>query len=106
MDFCHKYRFNFLVPASLSNFLNKLKEKKQTETQQKQANHSIRLFYELVYQQTDIKNSLAQIMKTPKNKGGDLNSAIQPVNHIPAQESSSYSINQKTKKLKLISVGK
>jgi len=29
LDYCHKYRFDYLNPGSLPNFLNKLKEKKE-----------------------------------------------------------------------------
>ena len=35
LDYCHKYRFYYLNSDSLPNFLNKLKEKKQTGIQQK-----------------------------------------------------------------------
>ena len=59
LDYCNKYRFYFLSPSSLPNFLNKLKEKKQTGLQQKQAHEAIHLFYELVGQQPNIKNVLA-----------------------------------------------
>ena len=61
LDYCHKYRFYSLNPASLPNFLNKLKEKKQTGIQQKQAHESIRIFYELVSQQPNIKGVLDSI---------------------------------------------
>jgi hypothetical protein len=44
LDYCHKYRFDYLKPGSLPNFLNKLKEKKQTGIQQKQAHELIGLF--------------------------------------------------------------
>ena len=63
LDYCHKYRFYYLNSDSLPNFLNKLKEKKQTGIQQKQAHESVHLFYELVSQQTDIKEALDLISK-------------------------------------------
>ncbi|MCD4729569.1 MAG: phage integrase N-terminal SAM-like domain-containing protein, partial [Bacteroidales bacterium] len=47
LDFCGKYGFNQLNKGILVNFIKKLKEKKQTDQQQKQAYHSISLFYEL-----------------------------------------------------------
>ena len=47
LDFCGKYGFNQLNKGTLVNFIKKLKEKKQTDQQQKQAYHSIFLFYEL-----------------------------------------------------------
>ena len=43
LDYCHKYRLDYLNPGSLPKFLNKLKEKKQTGIQQKQAHESIGL---------------------------------------------------------------
>jgi len=37
LDFCHKYGFSEPNPQSLPNFVRKLKEKRQTDAQQKQA---------------------------------------------------------------------
>ena len=47
LDFCHKYRFEPLKRENLSSFLNKLKDKKQNEDQQKQAAHAISIIYEI-----------------------------------------------------------
>ena len=47
LDFCFKYRHQQSDKASLKFFISKLKEKKQTEAQIKQAFHAISLFYEL-----------------------------------------------------------
>ncbi|MEA3438199.1 MAG: phage integrase N-terminal SAM-like domain-containing protein, partial [Thermodesulfobacteriota bacterium] len=47
LDFCEKYRFNQLNKENLVHFIKKLKDKKQTDQQQKQANHSISLYYEI-----------------------------------------------------------
>jgi hypothetical protein len=47
LDFCEKYRFNQLNKENLVHFIKKLKDKKQTDQQQKQAIHSISLYYEL-----------------------------------------------------------
>ena len=41
LDFCHKYGFDESSPQSLPNFIKKLKEKKQTAAQQKQAGSTI-----------------------------------------------------------------
>jgi integron integrase len=62
LDFCHKYRFSFLDPETLPRFLNKLKEKRQTGTQQKQAHEAIRHFYELAGQQVEIRDILERII--------------------------------------------
>ena len=58
LDYCHKYRLDYLNPGSLPNFLNKLKEKKQTGIQQKQAHESIRLCFEMVNQKPNLKEML------------------------------------------------
>jgi hypothetical protein len=48
-DFCHKYQYDPYSSESLSWFLDKLVEKRQSEQQQKQARHSITLFYRMKY---------------------------------------------------------
>ena len=47
LDFCFKYNNNQLNKNSLNLFIEKLKEKKQTEQQQKKAYHAISVYYEL-----------------------------------------------------------
>ena len=47
MDFCLKYHYEILDKESLSYFLKKLKDKNQTEQQQKQAFHAVSIFYEI-----------------------------------------------------------
>ena len=47
LDFCHKYRFEPSRGQNLSKFLDKLKDKKQNQHQQKQAAHAISIFYEI-----------------------------------------------------------
>ncbi|WP_411727954.1 tyrosine-type recombinase/integrase, partial [Methyloglobulus sp.] len=48
-DFCNKYQYDPYCSESLSWFLHKLVEKRQSEQQQKQAGHSITLFYRMKY---------------------------------------------------------
>lgn len=48
-DFCNKYRYNPYCSQSLPCFLDKLVEKRQSEQQQKQARHSITMFYRMKY---------------------------------------------------------
>lgn len=48
LDFCHKYGFARSNPESLPHFLNKLKEKRQSEVQQRQASSAVSAFYELL----------------------------------------------------------
>jgi integron integrase len=48
-DTCNKYHYEPYSSESLSCFLRKLVEKRQSEQQQKQARHSITLFYRMQY---------------------------------------------------------
>ena len=48
LDFCHKYGLSKSNPQSLPNFVWKLKEKRQTDAQQKHANQAILIYYELI----------------------------------------------------------
>ncbi len=48
LDFCQRYRFSESNPRSLPNFIRKLKEKRQTNDQQKQAYEAIHIYYELI----------------------------------------------------------
>jgi integron integrase len=96
LDYCNKYRFYSLSPSSLPNFLNKLKEKKQTGVQQKQAYEAINLFYELVGQQPNIKNVLASI-EQQKHEIKDIGSNLKPEIHAndPFQKQNSFAHSTK-----------
>ena len=47
LDFCEKYKKDPRNPDSLPDFVNKLREKNQPEPFQKQAYHSVLLYYDL-----------------------------------------------------------
>ena len=47
LDFCFKYKYDSLNSKSCGFFIEKLKEKRQNDKQQKQAFHAISLYYEL-----------------------------------------------------------
>ena len=47
LDFCHKYQLDKSANQSLSDFIKKLREKRQNDQQQKQAAHAISIFYEI-----------------------------------------------------------
>ena len=47
LDFCHKYQLDKSANQSLSDFVKKLREKRQNDQQQKQAAHAISIFYEI-----------------------------------------------------------
>ena len=48
LDFCHKYTFRAEAKTSLPAFMEKLREKKQSEKQIKQAHHAIMLYFKLI----------------------------------------------------------
>lgn len=48
LDFCLKYKHDTLRPESLSAFMGKLIEKKQSSTQRQQANNAIALYFEFI----------------------------------------------------------
>ena len=69
LDFCLKYNNNQLDKNNTKLFIEKLKEKKQTEQQQKQAFHAISLYYELGlinFEKTDILNNKNQNLSIKK----------------------------------------
>ena len=69
LDFCFKYNHNHLDKNNIKLFIEKLKEKKQTEQQQKQAFHAISLYYELGlinFEKTDILNNKNQNLSIKK----------------------------------------
>jgi len=47
LDFCHKYKHDSKSPDSLPLFINKLRDKKQSRQQQKQAFDSITIYYKI-----------------------------------------------------------
>ena len=97
LDFCHKYRFDFLDPESLPHFLDKLKEKRQTGTQQKQAHESIRLFYALAGQQIEIKGTLEKITQRYQNveeKGAYFKPAIHDSGPVGDKYNRKKSVNK------------
>jgi len=65
LDFCEKYHLNQLKKENVVHFIEKLKDKKQTAQQQKQAYHAISLFYELV---GPINSEKVALLKTKDEK--------------------------------------
>ena len=62
LDFCRKYNFPQTQCGSLTHFLVKLQEKKQTKAQQDQASNSISLYYELIL----ARDTLFNVPSLPK----------------------------------------
>jgi len=68
LDFCQRYRFNESNSQSLPNFIRKLKEKRQTDVQQKQANEAIHIYYELM--RSKPSNNTSELPKHPPKPEG------------------------------------
>jgi site-specific recombinase XerD len=51
LDYCEKYHFSSRDQNSLARFIGKLRDKKQTEQQQRQAAEAIKLYYEVLGQE-------------------------------------------------------
>jgi len=68
LDFCHKYGHSESNSQSLPNFIRKLKEKRQTEAQQKQANEAIHIYYELI--RSGPSNKKGGLTKHPRKTEG------------------------------------
>lgn len=49
LDFCAKYLLDPTRRESLATFLQKLRDKKQTDMQQQQAAHAVSLYYDLIH---------------------------------------------------------
>ena len=52
-DFCYKYGLKESDSQSLSDYIDKLKEKKQTAAQQQQAVKAINIYYSLIQSQSE-----------------------------------------------------
>lgn len=68
LDFCQRYRFNESNSRSLPNFIRKLKEKRRTAAQQKQANDAIHIYYELI--RSESGNKERGLTKQPQKPEG------------------------------------
>ena len=69
LDFCHKYNFKQGTKKSLPAFMEKLREKKQSEKQRRQANHAVTLYFELVFRSVKkTKNNEPQEQKGTGNQ--------------------------------------
>ncbi len=66
LDFCQKYGFDESIPQSLPNFIKKLKDKKQTAAQQKQAGSAVHIYYNLIRPESGdpVKQAAHSVTKT------------------------------------------
>ena len=72
LDFCFKYGCNQSNRESLSYFIKKLKEKNQTEQQQKQALHAISIYFDIEFTNKDKKIPLENKKRILSSKKGEL----------------------------------
>lgn len=70
LDFCEKYRAEPTRRESLAAFLQKLRDKKQTDMQLQQASHTISLYFDLL--QTNAGNKLSTPRPAPLPEKGKL----------------------------------
>ncbi|NVM23057.1 MAG: hypothetical protein HWN68_14900 [Desulfobacterales bacterium] len=68
LDFCQRYRFSESNSQGLPNFIRKLKEKRQTDVQQKQANEAMHIYYELI--RSELSNDKSELTKQPQKPDG------------------------------------
>ena len=67
LDFCHKYGFEKADSNSLHRYIEKLRSKKQNQSQQQQASNAVQLFYSLSRQKPELEqpfNVDAKVNKT------------------------------------------
>ena len=74
LDFCFKYGFNQSNKESLACFIKKLKEKNQTEQQQKQALHAISIYFDIEFADKDKKIPLENKKRILSSKKRELKS--------------------------------
>ena len=76
LDFCNKYSHAASTPNNLSHFIQKLRQKNQTEQQVGQAKKAIALFYKLIESyKSNSSRSLAQSQVYSKKKENDSTAA-------------------------------
>ena len=61
LDFCNKYQNHYSSSNSLPLFIDKLKEKKQSTSQQDQAKQAVRLYYSGITTKSQTKGHRGQI---------------------------------------------
>jgi integron integrase len=78
LDFCHKYHLPYSKHESLPHFINKLKEKQQTQLQLKQASHAVSLYYELLKSGNKSESSLPKRHKSQTHAMDNKKNPLQP----------------------------
>lgn len=96
LDFCHKYNFAPNLSESLTHFLKKLDEKKQTKEQQHQAARAITLYRDLQYPRVVDNPVLLPLPPAPETKGESHNNReitpplVMPSTRTPPAAISAY----------------
>ncbi len=78
LDFCRKYHFPEELRGSLTPFLGKLEEKKQTKAQQQQASPAITLYFDLLQSKDAQSDGRSPQMVSPRGEVSD-ESSYRPI---------------------------
>ncbi len=90
LDFCHKYNFQHNATESIAAFIEKLKEKNQSDKQRAQAHHAISLYCDMLHlQEGESPNTLAQRDATMQQQ-----SPCEPISSSYIKQAPSYQANQ------------
>ncbi len=90
LDFCEKYLVEPTRRESLDAFMQKLKDKKQTERQQQQASHAISLYYDLIH--TDEPSASLAVPPRGQFKVAEVERPKQYVNRSTPQSSAPVTV--------------
>ncbi len=74
LDYCHKYNLSNTSSKNITQFLKKLREKKQTDAQIKQASHAVSLYLDLAK-----RPHTASINQQASGKTADKKSLVTPL---------------------------
>lgn len=74
MDYCNEYGLQDGGSKSLTQFLGKLREKKQTEVQIRQAGHAVTLYHDLHRDLKEVPHSIRAKSEVPVNGNTRLSS--------------------------------
>ena len=82
LDYCSKYRLPEKSSRSMTQFLRKLKDKKQTEAQQKQAGHAVSLYLDLEKTVKTIPSNIAPAIVQPPT--------LNPYSTLPSEKQEGF----------------
>jgi len=96
LDFCRKYHFPEELRGSLTPFLGKLEEKKQTKAQQLQASQAITLYFDLLQSKDAQSDGRSPRMVSPRGEISD-ESSYRPILSVHEVNTPQTSLNPPAK---------